>query len=43
MVVQCRMDDGDFVSKDSRHPVGIINRVSEFFAHHLAYGSFILL
>lgn len=43
MVIQCRMGDGDFVSKGSRPPAGTINRASEFLVLHLAYSSFILL
>lgn len=40
MVIQCRMEDGDFISKDNRHPVGIINRASEFFVHQLTVFSY---
>lgn len=35
MVIECRMDDGGLVSKDSRRAGGVINRASASFVHHL--------
>jgi len=43
VVIQCGTDNGDFVSKDDKTSSEHNNRASEFFVHHLAYGSFILL